>query len=1613
MAFPSEANILRRTLTAFATLVSSLKSRQWGLIRNPSGNYSADGYNRNSGSLVGKDEQGLIHEFWERAQVETYVGEQVAAGLSDLAAASSAGLQVPWTAVGVEWAKYDSTPDYEFDSWTASPSGNYTFSGSIEYAIDSFGNLLLRGYIVPPVAVSVLDNDAGLRMFRISNAAIDSSIAGALGAGKYAPMIVTAIDAGGNTEPLWFWKGWFAFESSNSLSFLLKDDSNGGFYARPGSGQVVQFTRVQVPKVAPVATGSTGGGGSVYISDTMSVNLSGDGSMSTPLSAEVRIDPLAGNQISESSDGLYVPAADFGNFRFISNLSELAAFFAEDMLVGVGLLGEEIILNHGLNSFDFRGRKQLYFGAITGHSDSDLEFNLLSGYGSLYIYSPTAFAAGGSINFGSVGMQELFLKRASKIGGAVTYTASGWGTSAKYEAVQDSDVTMGATWTQSYWDDTSGDSKVSADTSDGVPGFLVDKLCDGNEAAFTVAVVGGVRKVKIPTTGAGLYSVANWTQLKTALEDTAAARKFIVATSSQIAAPSSGTNAVALYGVSDLNFSVFQGGTADLSITAAGSASIRLIQEGAFHFASSGNLTTDSNSAIYCRRLIWGGGVSITGYLFYEECQIGTPPSGSTRSRWFSSPMLAPSGAGLMAKASGESNDSFIARSIAVTASQGLSVTNGDGVAGNPTISLAAFTSSVQGAVPAPVTPSNKFLRDDGTWQKAANESLTKDPTGWDSPTNVIVTYDSVARTINLKAVSGTATAYYQGTAVLTINDTTGTTSAAHSSTLDNSYFYFYDGASWVWSTTPWDFSYIMAAFVYYGTNDKWALRECHGLMPWQVHKELHSVVSTYRSSGGVVSGLTYNSTTAAQRRPAVSACVINDEDIETTNAQIVSGTGVYTQLYLTGAGATSLFVENQDEICPLVTNHAAYNEYTGGAWQLTACPSNRYFPVFLVAIPAAADANSQKMRFLWFLGQNTYANAAEASAVQFSDLNKGIFFNVATEFIAIERVIIQGHNTANSWVIDSQQSLSGSKITQTSTLVTGMINPMTSAGDLIKGGTAGVPIRVPIGTARQALQVNSGATDIEWAASAASTLTEQGDTLYASAANTLARLPKGTQKSFLQMNAGATAPFWSNNFFSVNTEAEFLSALQSSGDCLIFISDRMVAGGFPISGDLTGIPSGKVIHVYGADLDFSNANHAITGTSSACKIYFHNKVTFPLSSSGKTITLTLADLYFTRLIQTGAVSLTFTSSGAARVVQYEWSSFANSVTGTGTTTLSRSTWGNSVGIDFDNAFTSPQTFGDEIKSRTASGTANAYSSLVPATDNVARVLEDANGLRSYGPGGNGARDCDFGRIKIGFVGTNYNMSIAGVIEQPFGNPGTPAAGIGRWGFDTTTGLPIAVLPSAANYQMVPKMTAKGQLATFSTAPNLLPVGSNDLPLVADSTTTNGITYKQLLAAGIADNAVTGAKISLTSEAAGDIMYCNGTDWVRLAKGAADGMVLKSGTAPSWVLPPKEKSITIENPTGAEKVTIFFAKNAITLVQITGVLRGSSTPSVTYQLKYGTDPSGAGTQIISDSVTSTTAADTNANTTAIAAGNFIWLETSAKSGSVTELHVTMNYTEVF
>jgi hypothetical protein len=103
------------------------------------------------------------------------------------------------------------------------------------------------------------------------------------------------------------------------------------------------------------------------------------------------------------------------------------------------------------------------------------------------------------------------------------------------------------------------------------------------------------------------------------------------------------------------------------------------------------------------------------------------------------------------------------------------------------------------------------------------------------------------------------------------------------------------------------------------------------------------------------------------------------------------------------------------------------------------------------------------------------------------------------------------------------------------------------------------------------------------------------------------------------------------------------------------------------------------------------------------------------------------------------------------------------------------------------------------------------------------------------------------------------------------------------------------------------------------------------------------------------------------------------------------------------------KSLTIAYPVANDNLTLFYTQASTTLTQVAAILLGTSTPSVTYSLKYAANRSAAGTAATtSTTVTSTTTASmATLQNMPIPANNFLWLEVSAISGNPTELSITV------
>ena len=146
--------------------------------------------------------------------------------------------------------------------------------------------------------------------------------------------------------------------------------------------------------------------------------------------------------------------------------------------------------------------------------------------------------------------------------------------------------------------------------------------------------------------------------------------------------------------------------------------------------------------------------------------------------------------------------------------------------------------------------------------------------------------------------------------------------------------------------------------------------------------------------------------------------------------------------------------------------------------------------------------------------------------------------------------------------------------------------------------------------------------------------------------------------------------------------------------------------------------------------------------------------------------------------------------------------------------------------------------------------------------------------------------------------------------------------------------------------------------------------------------------------------------------------YSDGSGDVQELSIGASGTYLKSAgssAAPTWVNPLKYKSMTLETPGAAEDFGLWRTPMNITIDSVSAVLVGSGSPSVTINIAFGTNRTGA-TNVFSSgtAITNVTTGQTinsGFNDATIPIESWIWFVSTAQSGTVTQITVTIYYHE--
>lgn len=350
-------------------------------------------------------------------------------------------------------------------------------------------------------------------------------------------------------------------------------------------------------------------------------------------------------------------------------------------------------------------------------------------------------------------------------------------------------------------------------------------------------------------------------------------------------------------------------------------------------------------------------------------------------------------------------------------------------------------------------TEGDSFIYENNRWINRNFGEITKESTGFADPDNITVTYDQLTRCITLSGVN--INAYWRSN----LTSIQGTTwiSPPHNPSPNAPLYLYYNGTAFVWSYTQWQFDTLHIAYVGYDSsgNYRGTIRECHGTMQWQVHREFHKTIGCYVESGGDFSDYIVDSTNIIDRRPDISQTILYDEDLQTINQSLTSK--LYTQVQLTNANER-IYTINTTDIIQTNGTRPYWNQFIGGVWTQTLMSNNTYACIYVIAAPTASDTLSQHKRYVFIQPQKQFSSSSEAQDNKPNSINMGDKNTLSPEFVFIAKIII--HYTANNWTLIAINKLTGNQTSQTE--ITGnFLSSVAHDSTLTGDGTPSSPLSV------------------------------------------------------------------------------------------------------------------------------------------------------------------------------------------------------------------------------------------------------------------------------------------------------------------------------------------------------------------------------------------------------------------------------------------------------------------------------------------------------------------------------------------------------------------------
>jgi hypothetical protein len=339
---------------------------------------------------------------------------------------------------------------------------------------------------------------------------------------------------------------------------------------------------------------------------------------------------------------------------------------------------------------------------------------------------------------------------------------------------------------------------------------------------------------------------------------------------------------------------------------------------------------------------------------------------------------------------------------------------------------------------------------------------------GFQNPADYIVTWDNPSRTLTITPTT-TSFQFYS-------NDILYTKSALESISIPDvtgNYFIYFDITGTLSVSTSFTSNHIMVysfiAMLYWNATQAAAVPDLmleghQSKMPSETHYYLHNTVGCAydRAVGGLLPAVTADGDGSSIAHIEVSATpgAIWDEDLQWIIPVKLVADNIAV-MWRTGAG-----IWNSDATSPAMvrttgTGRAAYNQYTGGAWQLTEIADTEFLLMHLFAIPGLTT------RWMIVMGQAQYA-----------DINSAIA-GASTEILGITGIPLPEFKSIATFVIQTNDTYANSVKSRVRALATGVDFIDWRHAQIGGGGTSGTGGDVvgPVGATADNIAIFDGAT--------------------------------------------------------------------------------------------------------------------------------------------------------------------------------------------------------------------------------------------------------------------------------------------------------------------------------------------------------------------------------------------------------------------------------------------------------------------------------------------------------------------------------------------------------